>query len=379
MILDGAAQPGRQHPLGFRPRFWLFVDGVEVKAVRQGRGAVTTPAGYHCAISRVEVTLGLDQVNTLSFVVTGEDSARFVKERFEKRMPVRIEVGYDDHPETRQALFDGHLLQATPAGVNPVEVDVEADSLMYQAREDRSTAATTDASRAAFIKTRLSEQPTSIKCNLEGVLEVEQDEGGAQGEGSLLDFIQRWSRDNFVHWLDRMNGEVAFFYPGEKPTLYRPFRTWHLSGRRVRPDDTDPPILNTWSPKQSFVEAPFTITATYYLEDANNIEPKVVTAENERGVPESSLHLGNFYVKNEAAAQAIVDAAAEFYYWHVIEGEFGISAGLPILPLDEVVAKNPPPGLEDYYDRPFEVVQVRHVLDHRGWTVRGKVRAGRGA
>lgn len=379
MIDPGAvASRSGSLPLGFRPRAWLFVDGEEVVATRVGRGATTTPVGYRCAVSRVEVTLGIDQVNTLTLTLVGEEAAKLVKERFEKRMAVKVEVGYEDHPETRQAIFDGHLLQANPIGTNPVEVDVEGDSLMYQAREDRGAADTTDATHGAFIKARLAAQPTGIVTNLEGVEDPEQDEGGTH-EGSLLDFIQRWSQDNFVHWVDQMNGEVTFFYPGVKPIIYRPWRTWHLSARRLRADDPDPAILHEWSPKQSFVEAPETITAAYYAEDAGRIETGFVTATNDRGQPETKLHLGNLYVKDEAAAQAIVDAAADYYYWHVIEGGFAINPGLPILPLDEVVARNPPPGLEDYYDAPFEVTQVKHVLDARGWRTSGRIRAPRGA
>lgn len=378
-MIDSSAGGGRASvPLGFRPRFWLFVDGQELTTTREGRGATVTAVGYQAAISRVEVTLGIDQVNTLNLTIVGEEAAKLVKERFEKRMAVKVEVGYEDHPETRQAVFDGHLLLAKPIGTNPVEVDVMADSLMYQAREDRGAADTTDASHAAFIKSKLAAQPTPIQTNLDGVLDAEVDEGGTN-EGSLLDFIQRWSRDNFVHWIDHMTGKVTFFYPGTKPILYRPWLTWHLSVRRTSSDDPDPPILSEWSPAESYVEAPAEITAAYYREDDPTMQVGVVTATNDRGQPETTLHLGNLYVKDEAAAQAIVDAAAEYYYWHVIEGGFAVAAGLPILPLDEIVAHNPPPGLESLYDVPFEVTQVKHVLDARGWRVSGKVRAPRGA
>src|SRR5690606_38529690 len=107
-----------------------------------------------------------------------------------------------------------------PTSTNPVTVEVEADSLMYQAREDRGAADTTEASQAGFIAERLRSQPTPINTNLEDIGEVdtEVDQGGVH-EGSLLDFIQRWSQDNFVHWVDRMNGEVVFFYPGIKAVV----------------------------------------------------------------------------------------------------------------------------------------------------------------
>jgi len=374
--------PGGEYALGFRPRAWLFVDGVELAATR-ARGATTTPVGYHCAISRVECVLGIDQVNTMTLTLVGEEAAKLVKERFAKRMPVKVEVGYEDRPETRFALFDGHLLQANPSGTNPVTVEVEGDSLMYQAREDRGAADTTDATHGEFIKSRLFAQDTPINTNLEGLEDAEVDEGGThdanQDRSSLLDFIQRWSRDNFVHWIDHMNGQVTFFYPGIKPMLYRPWRTWHVSPRKTKREDPDPAILTEWSPRQSFVEAPETITAVYYAEDESRITTGVVEARNDRGQPDTTLHIGNLYVKDKPAAQAIVDAAAEYYYWHVIEGGFAMDVGLHILPLDELVAHNPPPGLEDYYGVPFEVTQVKHVLDVRGWRVSGRMRAPRGA
>lgn len=368
--------PPNEYPLGYRPGFWIYADDTLVASKAIGG------VGYDAAVSRVQVSLGIDQVNTLSITFTGEQAALLVRDKFPKRMNLRLEVGYDDQPGSRQTIFAGHALQAFPVGVNPVDVELESDSLMYQAREDRTAAAGTEDQTADYIKSRLHLQPTPLTANLEGEApsadETQLDVGGAN-DGNLLDYIQKWTKDQFAHWIDRMNGEIKFFYPGAKVDLFRPWRTWHLSGRRVQSADKAPAILKEWSPRQSFVDSPSLITASWYQEDDPTIEPQIVEATNTNGLEDMTLHLGPLFVKTREAAQAIVDAAAQNYYWAVIEGGFALSVGVPIVPLDDIVPLNPPPGLEEYYDRAFEVIKVTHTIDAAGWKVSGDIRGGRGA
>lgn len=372
---EGGRAGGGEYRLGFRPGFKLTLNGEPLltRAVKNGVEAV----GYHAAISRVECVLGIDQVNTLTITFVGEESALLVKEKFDKKMPVTVAFGYDDYPDDYQLILSGHALQARPQGTNPVEVDVEVDSLMYQAREDRNSGDNTDPNQAEYIANRLFMQEASITTNLgDEVTDVQTDEGGSnEGDSktSLLDFIQRWSDANQVHWIDLMNGEVKFFYPGAKVDINRPWQTWRFS---VRGGD-DPAVLTEWSPRTEFVDAPRTIVASYYDSNEIDLRPKQVKATNPHGIEDTMVNLGLLIVKDHDAAQAIVDAAAEDYYWHTIRGGFALSAGVPVMPLDDIIALNGPPGLEEYYDRPFEVVRVRHVFDARGWRVNGEIRGGR--
>lgn len=363
--------------LGFQPAFRLYIDDRLVLNQRVGRSR-----GLRVAVSAIEVFQGVDSIHTLTITFVGEDAAVFVREHLRKRTAVRVEVGYQDVADSWQEVFAGHALQAYPSSSLPVRVEVECDSLIYQAREAQGSADNTDANQALYIKNRLAtiseDYPLSV--NIEGVADPEADEGGTD-TGSLLEFLNKWAEDNYVHWVDLMNGEIHLYYPGAKPDFGgRPYRTWELSVRRVRPGDGAPPVLSTWSPRVSFVESPALIEAVWYdRTNPDRIQTVVVSAENPQGVPESKLQLGFLDVKSKDAAQAIVDAAADNYYWASMSGNFAVSAGLPITLFDEIVARNAPPGLEDYYDTPLEVYEVTHVLNDQGWTVSGKVWGSRGA
>lgn len=372
----GSASSGK-YRVGFRPAWRLLLNGEVLATAAVERGASAKAIGYQAAIQRVECTLGLDIVNTATITVVGEEAAKMVKERIAKLTEVELEIGYADYPSDFQKVFRGYAVQAYPNGTNPVTVEVEFDSPVFQARESRESGDNTDPNQAEYIASRLSVLPNPLTANLGDVTDPQADEGGASS-GSLLSFMQSWAKTNFVHWLDQMDGHVHFFYPGAKPQTFRPWRGWDLSVRRTKHGDENPPILNEWSPALSYVESPYTIRAVWYDDgDVTLANPEPVQAENLNGVPDSSLDLGFLSAKDKNSAQAIVDAAAENYYWSSIEGGFALSAGLPILPLDEITARNGPVGLEDLYDRPMEVVEVTHVLNEKGWSVRGTVRGGR--
>jgi len=383
LVGGGGSSGGRDlggggYVLGFQPAFRVYVNGKRLMTqLRQG--GVQAVRGYDAAIRRVEVNLGIDQVHMATITIIGEESAKLVGAEFEKTMPVRVEVGYEDRPSSFQEVFSGYIMQAYPAGTNPVAVDVECDSQMFQARETRTSATGTEAAQVLYIADTLLQQRFPISANVEDVAQGEADEGG-ESDNNLLDYIQRWSKANFVHWLDQMNGEVHFFYPGAKPQLGREYRTWTLSTRRTQLGDTNPPILTTWTPRQSFVESPATIEATWVApEEGLDLKSVVVSATNPMGVEGTSLHIGFLSTATQQDAQDIVDRAAGDYYWASIEGDFALLTGLPILPLDEIKALNPPPGLEDLYATPMEIVSVTHIIDESGWQTKGALRGGRGA
>lgn len=368
----GRTDGSPSYPLGRRPMFRLTVDGKRLVTRAYGPGAQRNTSGFDAALQRVDIVLGIDQVHTLSITFVGEQSAKAVRDRFEKRTPIEVELGYEDHPNSFATMFRGEAVQAYPDGTNPVTVELEVDSLAYRAREYQAKGTGSDASQAEFIKSTLN--TIGLDANLDSVTDSQADPGG-QTEGSFLSFVNTWAKANFVHWLDKMDGGLHFFYPGAKPEIFRKFRTWTLSVRNL--GDDRPAILNQWSPQVNFVDAPAEISLAWYDDRSADIAQQVVTATNPNGVPDSKLDLGVVYVKDADAAQAIVDAAAANYYWQSIEGDFGLEAGVPILPLDELIAVNPPEGLEAYYDTPMEVVKVHHILDERGWLVSGTMRGGR--
>ena len=375
-LLSGGGSPAQatgEYTIGFSPAFRVYVDGRLALTQAIGQEEVAPQV----AIRRVECYLGIDSIHTLTMTFVGEDCALFVRDNFAKRTPVKLAVGYLDKPGSWQELFSGYALQAYPSGTNPVSVDVECDSVMYKAREERGAGDNTDANQAVYIKNRLA--ALEIAVNIGDVNDVQADEGGSDGSdtGSLIEYINRWTQAHFVHWVDLMADELHLFYPGAKPTLLRPWREWSLSVRRVKQGDLDPPILADWSPQLSIVESPRTIEATWYDDRETTITPTTVTAINENGVEDSTLNIGFLSVATKEEAQAIVDAAAADYYWASIMGSFGVSAGLPILPFDEIVALNGPRGLEMYYDRPLEVYEVTHTIDEAGWRVSGRVRGAR--
>lgn len=366
---------GSGYRLGFQPAFRVYADDKLLVTQRIEHNVVD----QHVAIQRVEIFQGIDSVNTLTITFIGDDAAAFVRDNFKKRTPVRVEAGYLDIANSWTELFSGHALQAYPNGALPIRIDLECDSLIYQAREMRGSGDNTDPSQAEYIKNRLAavSEDYPLTVNIDGIGDPEADIGGAD-TGSLLEFMNSWCQENFVHWVDLMNGEIHLFYPGAKPDFIRPWRTWELSIRRVRTGDSGPPILTNWTPRMSFVESPETVEAVWYdRTNEDSIKEVVVTATNENGVPDSKLQLGFLDVKDQAAAQAVVDAAADDYYWASIMGGFSVAAGVPIILFDEIIARNGPPGLEGLYDRPMEVYEVTHTISEAGWVVEGKVRGGR--
>lgn len=57
-----------------------------------------------------------------------------------------------------------------------------------------------------------------------------------------------------------------------------------------------------------------------------------------------------------------------------ITGTFALSVGLPILPFHTIIPRNGPLGLEDFYDKAFQVIKVHHIFDSRGWQTKGEIR-----
>lgn len=374
--MSGGRSGDSAYPIGFSPAFRVYVK--DRLALTQAIG-VQEPAPQ-VAIRRVEAYLGIDSIHTLTLSFVGEDCALFVRDNFEKRTPVRIEVGYLDEPASWQELFRGYALQAYPSGANPVTVDVECDSAMYRAREERGAGDNTDANQAEYIKSRLAQEHIGISVNIGEVKDTQADEGGSDGSdtGSLLEFINRWTEAHYVHWVDMMDDSLHLFYPGAKPDFLRPWREWALSVRRLDPADSDPAILVDWSPQLSIVESPRTIEGVWYDDREFTLEnPAILKATNDNGIEDTTLQIGFISAPTMEAAQEIVNAAAADYYWASIMGAFAISAGLPILPFDEIRALNGPAGLEMYYDRPLEVYEVTHTIDEAGWRVSGRVRGAR--
>ena len=353
--------------LGFRP-YWHYTTIEEPSNL--------TGEKFDVVAESCSVTLGIDIVHTADLIFIGEGAAKYVRKHFPRGMEVSVFAGYKDIQGSDTLLLKGNVMMARRVSLNPLRIAVEIDSPMWKAREDSRTMTGTEPTQADFITSVLSEY--SLTANFEGHEDSQADFGGDK-EGDFLAYLNKWAKANFIHWLDLMDGNVHFFYPGSKPSIRKDgLRRWELPIRNGTIDN--PAVLIEWSPESQYVDAPQTMTLAYYhpeLEGEAGKTWKILTEQNERGLPDTTLDLGHFNVASDAEAEAIIKRAADHYYWRSISGPFKIGAGVPVVPLDEITALNGYEGLEEDYDTPMEVTQVRHTLDARGWTVSGRFRAGR--
>lgn len=351
-------------------------------------------AEYAAAIGRLDVDIGVDQVNICTFDVYGREAALVTRELFERGREVEIEMGYRDTDEPPQRVFKGTVMRATPSAAYPAIISVEADSDAYKAREVMLQVTEADDAQTTFINEFQEAElllPTLTDAIEEGVGQV-ADVGGVV-TGYLLNQFQQWLADAGLHFLDVMqNNEIHVFYPTSVNDVFmfndkkRGNRIWELAmeGDNENPDIAA--VLSSWMPTVDYVDAPHQITAAWYDVTSPDDKGDLVyfavpetAPELEDGQSLRVWHAGilGHFVSADAAKKTLA-SLMETQNWLSATGTFELLAGLPILPLDTIKAVNGYPGLEGmgFYDEDYRVTRVKHVFDNRGWRVSGTVRGG---
>lgn len=371
-------QPAGTYALGHKPYWELVIAGGTRfrRGVHQKGLQHPNMRDYRIAMDRLDVELGIDEVHTCTFDLLGEDAAKFATETLPRGTKIAVRVGYEDTDSEPFTVFKGTVLQAYPESLAPLIVTVQADSDLYKAREAWITGDdTTTEERAALAN--IIEAETQLATNFVD-FEIEKQGEGAKIEGNLLKLLQGFNERNGLHMIDDMDGKLQFLAPySSVEILGSPNRKWEFG---IRADPASPnvaPILTEWGVQINWVDSPRRIVAGYYHaeDDADDISVQLVEAENENGVEGTTHFLGVLPgAKDAEAAQAVVDAWAQNYYWKSVHGPFRLATGVPMLPFDIIVARRGPAGLEAFFDKQLRVERVHHIFDSRGWTVTGNVR-----
>ena len=372
--------------LGARPKLTAYLDGQLLwdssRPYEVERSGTLIEDGYEAFMVRVDVELGIDQIPTATLYITGEDCARFAMDRFARGQVVEFRFGYDDLGEDFDAaaqervLFRGEVVQGFPPTGFPPSVELQIDGASHHTRTMEDSDPQDADGMSLYIGQRL------LQLGLQSNLMAEPpktDEGVTQaqdsGTGSLLALINRWTESVGLHWMDTMEGAIAFFFPNARLQLFgQKSLKWVLP---VRADPSQPdvaPILTQWDMRENYVDTPSEIVVPYLPERGAQVA-EVERRPVEGGRPETTYTVPLVAVGGQAAAAALADSLMTETLWRMIQGTFTVAAGVPILPFDEVAATRGWPGLEDYYDTYFLVTRSQMTYDARGLQVRGEVRS----
>lgn len=367
--------------IGHKPYWILQADGKTVW--RNGLPSEQQPAEewreYEAIISRIDIEAGLNQVQVCTFIISGAGAPMVGLEMFPRGTEITVLFGYEAQDEDSQdpeVLFKGTVLQGQPSGKHPIVVEIQADSQLFRAREAwfEDTEVTREQSSyltAVYEELGLTFRAPDYEDNT-------ADEGGSM-EGNVLEETFRWAEENAFHLVDTMNGEIHLVrtHSARPKFLDQDPRTWELAFYADKDEESIAPVLTEWAPDINFVDAPEVITGAWYAErdeSDETAEVAVLEAVNENGLEGTTVHLGRIRTATKEEAQQLLDAWAAHYYWISVEGNFELNAGLPIRIFDDIVPRNGPPGLEDFFDKAFTVIGVHHTFDHRGWLTRGTIR-----
>lgn len=378
--------------LGHRP-YWIlrvngravWMNGIHISNTQGGGANEDQPdptwSEHDCAIERLDVELGINQVQTCTFDIIGEDAAYVAQKLFPRMAEVEVLMGYDyfdSDSEDAVLMFAGYVMQGFPSGTYPAIVEIHCDSDLFRLRELEVTEGDENVpDHAEFLKNFVPEKTGLTLLVDSKYANLAPDEGGSI-EGNALENIFSWLQDNHLHLFDTMDSNIHFFYPHSPPIplFGGQHRTWELlyKGDKSKPDIA--PVLRSWKPTMNYVDAPSQVSITWLYQESPEDDPVAtpLSVDIEGGVDGAVIQLGFIDTATVEEAQKYLEDWARTITWMSVTGTFALSVGLPIQPFHTIIPRNGPLGLEDFYDKAFQVIRVHHTWDSRGWLVKGEIR-----
>ena len=367
-----------EYILGSRPKLSMWRDGTLLWDSSHPYGESGTHEAF---ISRADIEVGIDKIPTSTLYIEGKECAKFVIDTFKRGDTLEFRFAYDDVGEPFSAgsqdrtLFRGEIIQAFPPTGFPPAVQLQIDGASYRMRTLSADTPSDipEGDPGDYIIERLAE--IELAGNFEA--QVKNDPNVTQSlgdEGKLIDYLNRWTQANGLHWLDTMENSIGVIFPNGRYTYFGGERKgWILPVQADPEDDAIAPILSVWDIRESYVDTPAKIVVPY-LPRGKDVAEMVERTVND-GRPETTYITPLMPFGGKDAADAYADALVQETLWRMVQGNFVASVGLPIMPFDEIAATRGFPGLENYYDVYFLVYRTQLTYDQRGFITRGEVRS----
>lgn len=348
-------------------------------ATQNPRGTEAINGRYEAALYRADIELGYSQIPTATIDFVGKDAALFLTDNVQREDIVEIEAGYEDQEgifnEFRK-LFRGVVIRASMEEFDPLKVQLHIDGPSFKMREYRGVKVEAESLSVSFLKSLLQNTPEiGLTVNFDDETPVESGEiARTTGTDSALDHFNSWVKSHGFHWYDKMDGTVVVIFPGSDG---EGAMKWEipLVGGGENQGTYEAPIISEWGVRLSHVDIPGRIEAPWRAPGEVQLRSEIAETDIEDGLEGQVYRLPPLLTEDLDAAQIIVDRLADNFRWRTIMGPFALKVGIPMMPFDSLRVTNGPEGIDDVYDRDLRVIETHHILDPRGWQVKGEVRA----